>query len=198
MKKIFYTFVLILFANIGYSQFLPTGTSINDNKYRNGSVGIGYTSAPAFTYSSGITYKLLVNGNSRFNSGEIRLSPFSQYGSIENIPPGNASSIVIDGWPVLSSIQMAVASKDYHFSSISKSGDVVLRGQSRGSFIITNESYGDIKFANRNPSEGVSKTAMLIDNNGKVGIGGNISTIPTTAGGQSVTNYRLFVKGGIL
>ncbi|RZJ73518.1 hypothetical protein [Flavobacterium sp.] len=45
-------------------------------------------------------------------------------------------------------------------------------------------------------------TADQLKFHGKVGIGGNSSTafgaFPTTAGGVSVSNYNLFVKGGIL
>lgn len=57
----------ILFANVGYSQWSPTGTLLIDNKYRSGAIGIGYTTSPAFG-----TNKFMVTGNSYF-SGNIGL-----------------------------------------------------------------------------------------------------------------------------
>jgi hypothetical protein len=64
MKSLCLTIALILSANIGFSQLLPTGTATTDNKYRSGGIGIGYTSAPSFG-----TNKFLVNGNSLFSGG---------------------------------------------------------------------------------------------------------------------------------
>ena len=197
MKKIFYTFILILFANIGYSQFLPTGTSTTDNKYRSGGLGVGFLSAPTSFGSN----KFMVDGQSQFLGG-VRISIFS-----DKVEPQFQIAGALS-YADNNAFQIGIAGGDWHWSNISKKGDVVLRAMTTGSLIITNEGKGslsgtneekkDIRFVTKQAESGVSKTAMLIDKYGKVGIGENISIIPTTVGGQSVANYRLFVKGGIL
>src|SRR5690554_836928 len=186
MKKILYTFCLILFANIGYSQLLPTGTSTTDNKYRSGGLGVGYTSLPSFG-----TNKLLVNRNSVFTGG-IRLNIESN----DIIPQFQIFGT--GGYANGSIFQIGLAGGDYHWSNVSKKGDIIIRGNTGGSLIIANEQHGNIKFATRNLTDGHSKTTMLIDKDGKVGIGAYISQIPTIAGSHTVNTYRLFVKGGIL
>lgn len=78
-------------------------------------------------------------------------------------------SIVYGG----SFVQMAVAKCNGCYSSVSGVEDVVVRGNSAGSFIISNDRAGDIKFTTRlNTVSGtLSKVAMLIDNEGNIGIG---------------------------
>ena len=63
MKNFALTIALILSANIGFSQFSPTGTATNDNKFRLGAIGIGYSSTPTFG-----SYKFMVNGTSLFTA----------------------------------------------------------------------------------------------------------------------------------
>ena len=56
MKNFALTFDLILSANIGFSQFLTTGTVTTDNKYRSSGIGIGHSTLPTFG-----TNKFMVN-----------------------------------------------------------------------------------------------------------------------------------------
>lgn len=121
---------------------------------------------------------------------------------------------------------IAVATGDYYYSNNSKAGDVVFRGYTPGSLIFNNDATGKIKFETKaNSLAGTySKIQMTIDKDGNIGmgtetpsqkldvvgnakisgqvsIGGTIPTVlgafPITASG-SVSNYNLFVKGGIL
>lgn len=58
------------------------------------------------------------------------------------------------------------------FSNVSRAGDVILRGHTGGSYIISNSRAGDIKFTTRpefpNDSD---RVRMIIDKNGYIGIG---------------------------
>lgn len=230
MKKTFFIIgFILLIANIGYSQFTPTGVVTTDDKYRSGAIGLGYTSAPTFG-----TNKFLVNGNSYFN-GNVGLgiqSPSSKF----HMPSGTLTignyfttwddinvnwalkadrSIVVKpisagsyGEIALqygsSVISMSVAKCNGCYSQKALPNDAILRGYSAGSFIITNEAGGSIKFettsdpTNSTTIYNTSKVQMSIDKFGKVGIGIEETPIPITASGVDVSNYRLFVKGGIL
>lgn len=62
MRKTILFLGAILSANLGFSQWNPTGSSIMSNIFRTGSVGIGYTALPAFGAN-----KFMVNGDSYFS-----------------------------------------------------------------------------------------------------------------------------------
>lgn len=66
MKNFYFTIALILSVNIGFSQFLTTGTLTTDNKYRSGGIGIGYVSAPTFGLN-----KFMVTGGTSFFAGNV-------------------------------------------------------------------------------------------------------------------------------
>ncbi len=62
MKKAILVLGTVLAANIGFAQWSPTGTTLDDNKFREGAIGIGYTAAPTFATGT----KLMDSGNSVF------------------------------------------------------------------------------------------------------------------------------------
>lgn len=76
---------------------------------------------------------------------------------------GIKSSSISSKW-----IDLGIANCNGCFSNNSVLGDVVLRGYSSGSFIITNEATGDIKFATRSLINNPSKVQMIIDKDGKI------------------------------
>lgn len=59
-------FFMVLIVNMGYSQFLTTGTVTTDNKFRSGGIGLGFSNAPTFP----VNMKFMVNGNAYF-SGNV-------------------------------------------------------------------------------------------------------------------------------
>ena len=59
------------------------------------------------------------------------------------------------------------------FNNEAKEGDVVIRGNSRGSFFISNDSHGVIKFSTRQLNTTLSYTRMTINDEGNVAIGTN-------------------------
>lgn len=76
MKKAILFLALVFLGQEGYAQFLPTGTSTTNERYRSGSLGIGYTALPAFG-----TNKFMVSGNSSI-SGNLGLGttmPLSKF-----------------------------------------------------------------------------------------------------------------------
>lgn len=211
MKKVFFIGLGILFANIGFSQFLTTGTVTTDNKFRSGAIGLGYSSAPSFGVN-----KFMVNGQSSFNgninlpSGILTIGNITNPSSAFGIRSDKPFLIVNSTYPSLeiistatfpySLLNLSVAHIDYAFSNVSKAGDVVLRGYTTGSMIFNCENGGNIKFTTTAglQTNTVSKVQMSIDKFGKVGIGTEENPIPITASGVDVSNYKLFVKGGIL
>lgn len=200
MKKTIY-FCMLLLSSYMFSQFSPTGTSLITNIFRNGSVGLGYTTAPVFG-----TNKFMVNGNSYF-SGNIGIGTTSPY-SMFHMPNGqmtignyfevwndvnsnigikSSKTIVVNsGNNILGAVEvsmtgttaeLAVARCNGCYSSNAILGDAITRGNSNGSFIISNEHNGNIKFETGNVAEGTSKIQMLINNIGNVGIGTGNSTL---------------------
>lgn len=173
-------FVAILFANLGFSQFTPTGTVTTDSKFRLGSIGLGYSTAPTWG-----TYRFMVNGDAFVSNklviGTPTLTGNSNYGFETNKQIWMQGTATLS--PALELIsgpgvpfglgQFAVAVGNGNYSNNALAGDVVLRGQSSGSLIICNESAGKIKFATREvaANSGTSKVQMTIDKFGFVGIG---------------------------
>lgn len=68
-------------------------------------------------------------------------------------------------------VDLGVADCNGCFSNNSIIGDIVLRGYSSGSFIITNEATGNLKFATKESVQNQAEVRMIIDKDGKVGIG---------------------------
>lgn len=198
MKKTFYFFAAFLCYYSSYSQLLPSGTSTIDNKFRSGGLALGYTTLPSFStnkflvngsvYFSGNLGLGVINPSSMFHmpngtltigdyfttynddsinwglktdrSIVLKPKPGSIYGSID-VQYGDTSSL----------IQIAIATCNGCFSSNALQYDAVLRGNSSGSFIITNERAGNIKFSTRPEVNLPSEVNMVIDNNGNVGVG---------------------------
>lgn len=188
MKNLCFTIVLILSANIGFSQLLPTGTVTTDNKYRSGGIGIGYSTAPSFG-----TNKFLVNGSSIF-SGGITINSTSgltigspsipsYWSSINWGIKSDRPFIVSSTNPfikVYSSDPTAFAYGDFAVATVNGGwseralkGDVVLRSYTSGSFIFTNEAAGNLKFVTKEFDNGTvqAKTQMIITKTGNIGIG---------------------------
>lgn len=67
----------------------------------------------------------------------------------------------------------AVATGNGFYSNNAITGDIVLRGFTSGSLILTNDGAGDIKFETKADriSTTVSKIQMIIDKNGNIGMG---------------------------
>jgi hypothetical protein len=84
MKNFVLTIASILCANIGYSQLLPTGTATNDEKYRSGAIGIGYSSTPTFG-----TNKFMVTGGTSYFGGNVGIGTLTPSESL-NLTTGNA------------------------------------------------------------------------------------------------------------
>ena len=187
MKNLCLTIALILSANIGFSQLLPTGTVTTDNKYRSGGIGIGYSTAPSFG-----TNKFMVNGTSMFSaniaiiSGGITIgtpSIPSMWSSINWGIKSDIPFIVSSANPyikVYSSDPTAFAYGDFAVATVNGGwseralkGDVVLRSYTTGSFIFANESAGNLKFVTKEFDNGTvqAKTQMTITKTGNVGIG---------------------------
>ncbi len=112
---------------------------------------------------------------------------------------GENCAILIQNKNTLGSLQLAHAGGDYFYSNQSKKGDVILRGATQGSLIITNEGapggVNDIKFATQN-TESTSQVRMMINKAGKVSIG--TTNTPAFVGEFNISAYTLFVKGGVL
>lgn len=188
MKNLCFTIALILSANIGFSQFLPTGTVTTDNKYRSGGIGIGFTTAPSFG-----TNKFLVSGTSLFSGGVTINSTSGLTIGVPSIPSMWSSTnwgiksdspfIVSSNNPfirVYSSDPTAFAFGDFAVATVNGGwseralkGDVVLRSYTSGSFIFTNESAGSLKFVTKEFDNGTvqAKTQMIITKIGNIGIG---------------------------
>ena len=66
MKNTILLFATALFFNLSFSQFSPAGTSLNDNRFRLGTIGVGYSLPYPLAAVIG-TNKFMVNGNSYFS-----------------------------------------------------------------------------------------------------------------------------------
>lgn len=179
---------------LGYSSLPSFGTNkflVNGNSFFSGNVGIGtQTPTSKFQIASGDakidTGSLLIGTSSAFNDAT------SNWGINSNKPFQISSNI----YPAirLNSIgispfgqgNFAVATSDYFFSRLAKKGDVVISGNSQGSFIIANEFGGNIKFeTTEDPTDDysqyfTSKTRFLMNKSGNIGIGTGDSPLNPT------------------
>ncbi|MDI9309898.1 MAG: hypothetical protein QM535_06755 [Limnohabitans sp.] len=191
MKKTFLILVLALTSNFGFTQWNPTGTSITSQIFRTGAVGIGYTALPTFS-----SFKFKVNGRSQIETGTLVIGA-DVTSFEENSNPNfwgiksNKSILVQSSDPVFASIDVAGVGSKIVMAAVKCNGcytkngivgDLVLRGQTSGSLIITNDSNGDIKLStgNSGATPHTEKVQMRIDNIGNIGIGMGSSPIPAT------------------
>ena len=92
-------------------------------------------------------------------------------------------------------LEMAVANCNTCFSPRAKTNDLVFRKMGVGGQMIfdTGSDFGDGE--NFLFTAG-GQTLLNIKDNGKLGVG--TDNTPTSVGGQNISSYKLFVKGGIL
>lgn len=92
MKKIFFYLTFCFSTMISAQEWSPSNATVSTNIFRNGSVGVGYTSAPTFG-----TNKFMVNGNA-FISGKFGVGVSNPTGIIESVggPPNGTSFSSID------------------------------------------------------------------------------------------------------
>lgn len=176
MKKSISIMLFVFFTNFMFSQFTPTGTLLTDAKFRSGAIGIGYTTAPTFG-----TKKLMVSGDSSFSNsiaiGNPSAFSSSIYGISMNksiqIQPGTATQLAylsLAGGSVGVEGIFAAITCNACFSNFSVPGDIVMKGDTPGSYIIGNERNGTIKFET-GLAGSTAKIQMMIDNIGNIGIG---------------------------
>lgn len=191
--------------SFGTNKFMVNGGT----SYFGGNVGIG-----TLTPSEALH---LTTGNAKFDSGRLIIGTVSNHNDAATnwgIKSNKPFLIVSSTYPTLEIrsnfpdafgfLDLAIAPVQFGYSLFSKKGDVVLRGFTSGSMIFNCEGGGDIKFTtvadptNESTAYFTTKVQMIITKTGKIGIGTGDATLPNTAGGVDVSNYKLFVKGGIL
>jgi hypothetical protein len=206
MKKAILFYGAILFANLGFSQWSPTGTLLTDNKFRSGAIGIGYTTAPTFG-----TNKFMVSGNSYFSGnlglvngqlliGSTTAASTVQYGfnsskgilvRNNNLTDEASVDVTRNGFPNVAQLAIAGCNGCYAFNAVP--GDAVFRGNTAGSMIMANHRNGMIKFETGNHTDPSSvKIQMMIDNIGNVGIG--TGSTPLAANEKLAVNGLIHTK----
>jgi hypothetical protein len=170
---------------IGFTSTPTFGTNkfmVNGDSFFSGNIGIG-TSNPLG--------KLHIPfGNFKIDAGRIEIgSPIAHWGDLSvNWGLKSSRSILVQSsqqdlfseisvFGLDSGIQMAISNCNGCYSQKAVVNDVVIRGNTSGNFIICNEQAGGIKFETlSDATDGTtqyftSKTQMLIDKNGSIGIG---------------------------
>lgn len=174
---------------LGYSSLPSFGSNkflVNGNSYFSGNVGLGVQSP---------TSKLhITNGNFRLDNGKLYvgftppISPIlidgqDAFGIHTNksilIGSENIAHLSIgrnDG-VLVSVFDAAISHIDYAWARKAKKGDIVLKGNTNGSFFLVNEGGGDIKFETTADTTNdmsqylTTKTRLRIDKYGNIGIG---------------------------
>lgn len=183
MKKLVLAFLFLFSTSSLFSQWISSGILTTDNKYRPGGIGIGYTTAPAFG-----TNKLMVNGISssigyKFTSYNYNNAAMS----IDNTPIDKVLSLDANG-----NIYLAHGGSIFTKSgALNSNRSIGLNGFSF-TFYDYNPDSNFLPIDVPPPSK-----FFTINNDGKVGIG-PIVAFPSVAGTVNVSNYKLFVTGGIL
>jgi hypothetical protein len=145
-----------------------------------GNIGLGTTSPTSrFQMNSGDIFlnstssKLLLGTVANFSDASLNWSlksdrPFIIANATYPLIELRSTSPTAYGWA-----DFAVATGDYYFSDVTKKGDVVIRGYTTGSLLLSNDASGDIKFATKaNQIAGTtSLVQMIIDKNGNIGMG---------------------------
>lgn len=143
---------------------------IDRNSYFSGNIGLGTTSpASKFHMPSG-----------QLTIGDY-FSVWDEPASSNGIGIKSTKSIVLKAgvgenvdmtiYQGASAIQLGVAGCNGCYSNNALSQDAILRGNSSGSFVITNGRGGDIKFETKETLTSSGKVQMRVDNLGNVGIG---------------------------
>ena len=92
--------------------------------------------------------------------------------------------------------QFAIASCNSCYNGFAKTGDGVIRVLGGGDMIFSIPgTNGNRKIAFHSEGDKIM-TIQEVGTSGKVGVG--TTNFPTSIGGANITNYKLFVKGGIL
>lgn len=176
MKKSISIALFVLFTNFMFSQFSPTGTSTTASIFRLGKTAFGYTTLPTVTAFG--NYSTMFNANTSFQNsigiGNNVSYVNSLYGIGTNksiqIQTGLNNAYLSVGYLTTSEGVFAAPNCNFCYSNFASTGDVLLKGDTAGSFIIGNEFNGSIKFET-GAQNSTTKIQMMINNIGNVGIG---------------------------
>ena len=169
---------------IGFTTPPSFGTSkfmVNGDSFFSGNVGVG-TASPASRFQISTGTLTLGNYFTAFDEVNVNYALKSDRSIIvKSSLPSYFGAIEVQFGS--SAIQMAISKCTGCYSQKAVLNDAVLRGNTAGSFVICNENGGKIKFeTTADPTNGTtqyftSKTQMLIDKNGNIGIGTGDSTL---------------------
>jgi hypothetical protein len=168
-----------------FSQFNPTGTSISASIFRYGKTAFGYSTLPTATAFG--NYSSMFNANTFFQNsigiGDNVGYNNSLYGlginkSVQILTATNNAYLSIANAVVAEGV-FAAPNCNFCYSNFASAGDVVLKGDTAGSFIIGNEFNGNIKFETGQQNS-TTKVQMMINNLGNIGIGTGSSPIAAT------------------
>lgn len=179
----------------GYSlNFSPT--TANSQLFMNGTngnIGLG-TSSPSFKFQMASGDLKLDNGRmlvgstfSTWNETSATWGIKSSNGIVVN--GANAVTPTIDIYSTQNGnlLQMAMVNCNGCYSNNAVQNDLVFRGVTSGSLIITNEGNGSLKFATKESNSVLAKVQMMIDRFGNIGIG--------TGSSPLASNEKLAVNG---
>lgn len=151
-------------GNIGVGTLSPTSKlHLNSGDFRleNGKLYLGSTpsSTPNLIDNQDVYGFITIKSMLMYNSGIVNFT-IGRNDGVSNC-----------------SLDIGLAHVDYAWARVAKKGDIIVRGQTTGSFIFANENGGNIKFETTvDPSTDLTqylttKTRFVIEKNGSVGIG---------------------------